>query len=99
MVLMSKLRAHYQNPVTDAELWKASVNVYFDELSRYSAGDVRIGFAAAWREHPQWMPSCGDLEKLIKYRGKKEPEPEYMRRLFYDPDDDGCGDDIDNNTL
>ena len=64
--LMAKLRAHYQNPVTDEALWLASVSTYWNEIKDFDAEKVRTAFAIAWKKHPDWMPSCGQLVDLIQ---------------------------------
>lgn len=62
---MTSLRAHYQNPVTDPEMWQASIVTYHAELGNSPPENLRKAFDAAWRKHPDWMPSCGQLAELV----------------------------------
>lgn len=64
--LMTRLRSCYQNAVADHSLWLASITTYWDLCQEYPADDVRAAFAVAWRRHPDWMPSCGQLIGLIE---------------------------------
>lgn len=63
---MSKLRAKYQNAVTDEGLWLASIATYWEVCCDYEANHIRTAFATAWRRYPDWMPSCGQLVELIE---------------------------------
>lgn len=63
--LMSRLRAHYQQPLADESLWLASVATYFDALRGMDPDDIRDAFAVAWRRYPEWFPSAGQLLAAI----------------------------------
>lgn len=79
---MSRLRACYQNTVGDQTLWLASITTYWDVLSGYAPEDIRAAFAVAWRRHPEWMPSAGQLAKLMEGGATTTPEdawPEVLR--------------------
>lgn len=66
VALMSRLRACYQNAVADPAMWKASVNQYWETVQHLDAVAIRKAFAAAWKAHPDWMPSLGQLVQLIE---------------------------------
>lgn len=67
---MSKLRAKYQNAVADEEMWLASISTYWEECRGLDADKLRAAFKVAWREHKQWMPSCGQLVELVAGGGQ-----------------------------
>lgn len=67
--LMTKLRAHYQNGISDEKLWMASVASYYEALSGEDPERIRRAFREAWRYHPSWMPSCGQMLELIEGHG------------------------------
>lgn len=78
---MSKLRARYQNQVVDRDLWEASVAVYLESCEDYDAPHIRAAFDIAWKQYPQWMPSCGQLVEIIEGQGIKAAQawPEVMQ--------------------
>ena len=79
--LMSRLRAHYQHPVTDDSLWLASVATYWEALRGLDPDDIRAAFAVAWRRFPDWFPSAGQLLAAIDDTDGKADEawPELLR--------------------
>ena len=64
--LMAKLRAFYQNAVTDEVMWAASVTAYWSALGGFPADDLRRVFHTAWQRFPDWMPSAGQLLSLVQ---------------------------------
>jgi len=80
--LMAKLRACYQNPVSDKSQWLASLSTYWELLHGYGDTDIRAAFALAWRKHVDWMPSAGQLARLIEDRCEASADdawPEVLR--------------------
>lgn len=75
---MSRLRARYQNSVTDPEMWLLSITEYWTECRRFDPNAIRRAFAVAHRKHPQWMPSLGQFLELI------EGSPEDGAKLAWD---------------
>lgn len=67
--LMSKLRACYQNAVKDPDQWLASISQYWTVVRSYNDEAIRRAFNNAWRQHPDWMPSLGQLVELIENAG------------------------------
>lgn len=63
---MAKLRVCYQNPVTDAGLWEASMGAYWEICSPLDAWAIRRTFAVAPKLYQKWMPSAGQLFDLIE---------------------------------
>jgi hypothetical protein len=66
---MFRLRACYQNAVTDPDLWDASVARYWEDIQKFDAVAVRRAFASAPDQHQNWMPSLGQLKELINSQG------------------------------
>lgn len=68
--MMSRLRARYQNPVTDPEMWLLSISEYWKGCRDLDPERVRAAFRTAHENHPDWMPSLGALLELIKGSSK-----------------------------
>ena len=64
--LLTRLRHCYPNTVTDKTAWVATVTQYSAVLCRYPDDAVRRAFDVAWLEHDQWMPSLGQLVRLVE---------------------------------
>lgn len=65
VALMTKLKALYPNGISDESQWLASLASYWSMLKGYDADEIRCAFAVAWRRHPAWFPSCGQLVDII----------------------------------
>ena len=79
---MSRLRACYQNAVTDESLWLASLATYWELLRSYDPDSLRAAFAVAWRRCPEWFPSAGQLAALVEGEPNERAEeawPEVLR--------------------
>lgn len=63
---MTRLRACYQNQIADQGQWLASIATYWEACRHYDANAVRRGFVSAWRVHPKWFPSLGQLIELVE---------------------------------
>lgn len=65
LAAMTRLRAMYSNAVRDESHWAAQVATYWEALRGYDGEELRAAFAVAWRRHPEWFPSCGQLDALV----------------------------------
>lgn len=64
VIHMTRLRACYPQRVADAEHWKAMVARYWEELSKREPDTLTRTLAGAWKHHPQFFPSLGEVEAL-----------------------------------
>ena len=65
-VLMAKLKARYGTQRTDPKLWTATVLSYFEVLGNRNPKAVRMALDDAWRHHPKFFPTLGELSELVK---------------------------------
>ena len=71
LLLMSKLRACYPGKVTDPELWAANVTRYFDELGDRPPAILTKAFDRAWRIHPIFFPTLGQMVEECRIVSKE----------------------------
>lgn len=69
VALMTKLRACYQNAIADQDMWTASTVQYWEVMQHSDPDRIRDAFTSAWRKHPDWMPSLGQLMDLVESGG------------------------------
>lgn len=81
-VMMTRLRACYQNGVRDEKQWLASIAQYWEELKDRDLEAVRRAFGEAWRVHKDWMPSLGQLSALIEAQEKRTREQSKSQRFL-----------------
>ncbi|NIV51076.1 MAG: hypothetical protein GWN29_04805 [Gammaproteobacteria bacterium] len=74
---METLRACYPHRLAREERWGDTVRVYWTHLSRFDADVAQRAFSRAWKAHPHWFPTLGQMVELCKTaeRELRKPAP------------------------